>query len=78
MKVKNITKEQNKFKPITLEITIESEDELKDLYHRFIVTQDRLKYIENFDSKVGFPKQDHGDLFFTVINGICVDTGLKK
>ena len=43
MKVKNITKEEKTFKPVTLEITIESEDELNELYDRLNINFSKLK-----------------------------------
>lgn len=45
MKVENVTpKPSKKFQPITFTVTIESEKELQEMWHRLNVSPSRLKY----------------------------------
>ena len=50
-------REANEFKPITIEITIESEDELLEMYHRFILFPDDIKGTYCGIPSVPFPEK---------------------
>jgi hypothetical protein len=76
MKVKNITKEKT-FEPITLEITIESEDELVDLWHRLNLS---IKHVNDNSDTSFLPPVKYRESFmlFDFVDNICDDMDLKK
>lgn len=75
MKVK--TTNNNTFNPITLEITIESEDELKNLWAALnIPTTEAEKY--NKDLLKEFELDDSVDELFDVVDEYVTKLGLKK
>ena len=59
MKCKIIeTPEKSKFVPFKLEISVETEDELAELYHRFGLSVDTVKNATN-KNRVKFPDNIH-------------------
>lgn len=77
MKVKNITKEEKTFEPITIEIIIESEDELKDLHHRLNVSRKDVVVL-GLDSRIDLmsPGCSGAMELWTILNDLCVERGL--
>jgi len=65
MKIKNITEETKEFKPVKLEITIESRDELMELHQRLNMSYDDV--FEHRKNNYYFPKKTHtGPLFWAI------------
>jgi hypothetical protein len=71
----NVKKEE-KFKPIKIEICIESEQELCNLYHNFNVPHKIIKKEESKFIKLGFTKFEMS--FFNVLNELITENNLKK
>lgn len=71
--------EKKVFKPIRLILTIESEEELKELWHRFnIPTKTIKKAIEQEarDFPVSFPEMDSTYRVWEKIHNLCTEHGL--
>ena len=61
-------KTERAFQPITIEITIESQDELYSLYHRTNLNNRVLRPVwEDSKSKVPFPVSDEADALWDVL-----------
>jgi hypothetical protein len=69
MKVIDKTLKQPKFQPITLEVTIESEDELLDLYHRLNRASAQI-YSSNYHPVARIPRKPN-DLSYSLFRVLC-------
>lgn len=78
MKVE-IEKEKKGFKPFKLTLTVESEDELKWLYHMFNVGYGCLEEIIDEDSGVSIPKKypDKTNAW-EALKEKCIELGIYK
>lgn len=64
----------NSFEPLTLEITIESEDELRELWHRFNIERSVFTSTNYVDP----PMCGHYTPVWKQIDSVCASRGLKK
>lgn len=82
MKIINKTKKQQTFKPITLEITIESEEELQALSHRFNSSYASLKKDIDLDyfniDKFDYRNDCKTTTIWSMLNDIAEERNLLK
>jgi len=69
MKVKEIDNKKS-FEPIKLEFTIESEDELLELYHRFNSSKDSVQ-IDSHSSEYPFYEEDCSMELYEAVQRLC-------
>lgn len=68
MKIQEVKK--NNFKPFTIEITIENEDELKELWCRLNTSTNKIKELNYEYDQSDFESYNNLD-FFNLINSKC-------
>ena len=69
--------EEPKFQSFTLEIEVNSEDELKELYHRFRIGNSAIK--NNMGtSRIDYPKGNHGHDTLNTLGSKCGELNLTK
>ena len=77
MKVETICKTQVSFPPITLTITIENEEELIALYHRFNVA-DKITFAQDSQVRKPMGNASMSHVVWVKLNELIIRRGLKR
>jgi len=80
MKAKIIEKEkEKKFEPIVVELTIESEEELCDLWHRLNISPSTIEAFDNYNiGQLKYGVYGKSNSFWLAINKFVAEKNLSK
>ena len=79
-KCTNISKKVENFEPITLQITLETENEVRDFWSRFVLDGDTLTkaIIKDMECpSVSYDGSINGDIIWEMIDDICIKRDIK-
>lgn len=71
----NLSKVTKEFKPVVLKITLETEDELRDMYHRMYLLGSEVRKTSTAQN-VLYGQNENQDAIWYMINQICTDRGI--
>ena len=72
--------QEKEFEPITFEVTVENEDELKWLWHAFNINDYGCQNKPPEEASVSIPNANnvHTRFFWNTVNDIVIKLGLRK